>query len=114
MVAHVVFFDIKPEIDAAGRQRFNDALLHALDAIPSVRACRIGRRVSIGARYESAGSYAYMAVIEFDDEAGLRMYLGHPAHAELGALFWRCSARTLVTDYELAGDDLARSMASWA
>ena len=115
MVAHLVLFDLLPDLDVTARQRFNDALLHALGAIPSVRQFRVGRRFSIGAAYEAKanGSFDCFSVIEFDDEAGLRAYLAHPAHAELGALFWSSTTRTLVLDYAIAEGDLGRALATW-
>jgi len=115
MVAHVVLFDLRPDLDTAARQRFNDALLHALAAIPSVRRFRVGRRLSIAAAYEpkAVDGFECFSVIEFDDEPGLRAYLAHPAHAALGALFWSSTTRTLVLDYALAEGDLGRALATW-
>jgi hypothetical protein len=114
-VAHVVLFDLRPDLDAEGTRRFCDALMHALGAIPTVQRCRVGRRLAFGAGYEHAlDGYAFMAVIEFEDLAALRVYLDHPAHAELGAMFWSSTSRTLVLDFELAGDDLSRAFASWS
>ncbi len=56
--------------------------------------------------YESLMSvdYAYAAIFEFDDEAGLRAYLDHPAHHALGELFYSCSTAALAYDYEVAAD----------
>jgi hypothetical protein len=114
-VAHVVLFDLRSDLGVDGKQRFYDALLCAAEAIPSVRRVRIGRRLSIGAGYESSGDgFTYIAVIEFDDGAGLRGYLEHEAHADLGALFWASTARSLVLDFELAGDDLSSAITSWS
>jgi hypothetical protein len=115
MVAHVVLFDLRPDLEGAARQRFNDALLRALAAIPSVRRFRVGRRLSIGTAYEAqpGDRFDCFSVIEFDDEAGLRAYLAHPAHVELGALFWSSTTRTLVLDYALAEGDLGRALATW-
>lgn len=114
-VAHVVLFDLRPDLDAEGKRRFREALVKALAAIPAVRRCRVGRRLTVGARYEqSNGAYAFVAAIEFDDVTGLRSYLEHPAHAELGALFWSSTARSLVLDFELSGEDVTRVVEEWS
>ena len=116
MWAHVVLFDLRPDLTVEERGRFIAALRHALTSIPSIRRHVVGRRQSIGAGYETAAAegFGYLGVLEFDDRAGLEQYLAHPAHQELGALFWSCSSRTLVLDVELAGPDLARTFAEWA
>ena len=115
MVAHVVLFDLRPGLTADDRQRFTTGFTHALEQIPAVRRVTVGRRTSIGAAYETAGEpFEYLAVLEFEDDAALRQYLEHPAHAELGALFWANTARTLVTDFQLAGNDFPLALASWA
>jgi hypothetical protein len=113
--AHLVLFDLRPGLADEDRRRFHAALSKAVTTIPSVRRCRVGRRVSVGAGYERAGEgYAFVAVLEFDDEQGLRLYLEHPSHAELGALFWSSTSRSLVLDFELAGDDTSRLVTEWS
>jgi hypothetical protein len=113
-VAHVVLFDLRPDLGEDGARRFRAALAHALDAIPSVRRVTLGRRVPPGAGYDAGPSgFTFYAAIEFDDAQGLRVYLEHPAHAELGSLFWASTARSLVLDFELAGNDRLRSIAEW-
>jgi hypothetical protein len=114
-VAHVVLFDLRPDLGAEGKQRFYDALVHALAAIPAVERIQVGRRLSIGAGYENlTEGFTYIAVIAFGDAAGLREYLRHEAHAELGALFWSSTSRSMVLDFELAGDDLSHAVAAWS
>jgi hypothetical protein len=108
-------FDLRPDLTAGERQAFATGFTRALESVPGVGRVSIGRRTSIGASYEQPGAgFDYVAVLEFDDEAGLRRYLEHPAHAELGALFWACTARTLVTDFTLAGNDLPLALAKWS
>ena len=115
MVAHVVLFDLRRDLSAGERQRFAEAFTRALRDMPSVRHARVGRRASIGAAYESTSDgFSYLAVIEFDDEAGLRSYLDHSAHTELGALFRSCTARAVVNDFTLAGDNVALALATWS
>jgi hypothetical protein len=68
----------------------------ALREIPTVRRADVGRRVRHGAGYEAAAREPseYFAVLAFDDLEGLRMYLEHAAHRDLGA---RVDARALVS-----------------
>jgi hypothetical protein len=106
MIAHVVLYELRSNLTPDQRTRFAAALRHAVTAIPAIRRIRIGRRRRVGASYDAAASasYEFIGILEFDDEAGLREYLEHPAHAALGELFWEFSARSLVFDYELTDD----------
>jgi hypothetical protein len=106
MIAHVVLYELRPDLAPADRERFSAALRQAASEIPTLRRVRIGRRRHIGASYETAMpvSYGFIGILEFDDEAGLKEYLEHPAHITLGQLFWQFSERSLVFDYELTGD----------
>jgi hypothetical protein len=115
VIAHLVLYELREDASDTHRARLRDALLSALTSIPSVRRVRLGRRALVGASYEQQmpGGFTYFALFEFADDAGLRAYLEHPAHAELGTMFWQCCARTLVLDYELAGDDLAGALRGW-
>ena len=75
---------------------------------------RLGRRVKHGAGYEAATPDAgdYLAIVEFDDVAGLQAYLAHPAHKELGARFGESLSSAWVYDFEEGRlDDLAESEA---
>jgi hypothetical protein len=81
------------------------AFERAVKNIPSVKNVRIGRRVLHGANYESLGPDVadYVAIIDFDDLAGLKAYLAHPAHADLGARFYSCLSAAMVYDVEVGG-----------
>jgi len=110
MVAHVVLMKPRADLSAGDRQAFIGAFRRAIRQIPSVRGVRVGRRVRHGAGYEAAASDTadYLAVIDFDDLAGLQTYLRHPAHDELGARFGQSLSSALVYDFEVGGtDDLA-------
>ena len=115
MIAHVVLFDLKPALTAGERHAFMAAFTRAMAEVPSVRDVRVGRRTSIGAAYETAGDvFSFVAVLEFENVAGLRQYLEHPVHAELGSIFWSSTARSMVGDFTLAGNDLAHTLATWS
>jgi hypothetical protein len=54
-------------------------------------------------------SLDYGAVIEFDDLAGLREYLEHPAHKALGPRFMQSLEASAIFDYQMQdGDELRR------
>lgn len=108
MIAHVVLLKPRPDLTAEERREFVAAFRHALDEVETVRGVRIGTRVTHGAGYESRmrDSADFLAVIEFDDVAGLRAYLHHPAHVKVSELFGRLLSSALVFDFELAGPDL--------
>jgi hypothetical protein len=103
VVAHVVLYQPRPDLTAAERQQFDSALSAAIHGIPSVRRVTIGERIRLGTSYDSlmTTDFAYTAIFEFEDEAGLRAYLEHPAHRQLGALFYSCSAAALAYDYAI-------------
>jgi hypothetical protein len=45
--------------------------------------------------------YEYAAVLEFDDVAGLKGYLEHPAHDEVGRRLFESIEAALVYDFEM-------------
>jgi hypothetical protein len=50
--------------------------------------------------------YPYAALLEFDDVAGLKAYLEHPTHEQLGMRFFAAFEDALMYDYELReGED---------
>lgn len=80
-----------------------DALTVAAREIPSVRRFHIGNRVLHGAAYEQqmTQDFPFVALVEFDDLAGLQAYLQHPKHQKLGALFYQLQEAALAYDYEV-------------
>ena len=111
---HVVLFTPRPDLGDAERLTLGKALEHALTSIPGVRAFRVGRRIRTGAAYDALpGDFDYCAVIEFDDVTGLRGYLAHPAHAELGRLFYTTSREAFAADYESVDASPASALQRW-
>jgi hypothetical protein len=104
VIAHLVLFRPRPDLDGDETRALIDAFVRAVSLIPSVRSTRVGRRARLGAGYEQLPQpdLTYLAIVEFDDEAGLRAYLEHPAHVEIGRRFWEASAQQQVYDFELA------------
>jgi hypothetical protein len=107
MIAHVVLYEFRSDLDPGDQERLHRTVQMALASIPSVRRWMVGRRITLDASYEALmeTSYGYAAVLEFEDRAGLRDYLEHPLHADVSRLFWSCSARTIVFDYDVIDSD---------
>ncbi|MGE4055773.1 MAG: Dabb family protein [Vicinamibacterales bacterium] len=110
MIAHVVLFAPRPNLSHDEQQALLKAFEYAVTNIPTVRRVRLGRRVRHGAGYEGrSGAAEFIATIAFDDLAGLRAYLGHPAHEELGRQFGTQLDVAEVYDFEeIALDQLAQ------
>src|SRR6266853_1267761 len=93
---------------ARGRVWESPEAERAAREIPSVRAVRVGRRVTHGAQYEKTSPDAadFLIVLDFDDLAGLQAYLRHPAHEAVGDQFSRLLDSGWAYDFETG--DLAR------
>lgn len=104
MIVHIILFEPRADLSEAERQQVIADLRNAADSIPSVRRCRIGRRVRHGvAGYEAVMTvdYQYAVIMEFDDRAGLDAYLRHPAHHAAGHHFTASAANAVAYDYEV-------------
>jgi hypothetical protein len=112
MIAHVVLLSPRRDLSAEESGAFISAFQDAITTIPTVRAVRIGKRVTHGASYEAKDlpSADYLAILTFDDLAGLQAYLRHPAHAALGACFGTALATSAVYDFEVGGMEKLRSV----
>jgi hypothetical protein len=111
MLTHLVLMKPRPDLSVADRAALIDAFERALREIASVRHVRVGRRIVHGAGYEAMAPdiAEYVAVIDFDDLAGLHAYLRHPAHAELGARFGQALRSAVVYDFEVGGVEELRA-----
>ena len=105
MIAHVVLFRLRAAVPLSERRALIDAYAVALRDTPSIRRARVGRRVLMGRPYEDLmpTDFPYAAILEFDDAAGVRAYLDHPAHGEVSTRFFEAIAETLVYDFEMEG-----------
>jgi hypothetical protein len=103
VVAHIVLFRPRADLAHDEAEKLIAAFDRALRTIPSLRNARVGRRTRIGAQYEQLPQpdFPYAAVLEFDDAAGLRAYLEHPEHTEVGQRFFASAEATLVFDFEM-------------
>jgi hypothetical protein len=103
VIVHLVLFHPRTSALPEQREALADALVAALQEIPSIRRVRVGRRVTHGREYEHrmAVDYSYAAFLEFDDAAGLEAYLRHPAHEPLAARFYEVFDEALMYDYRV-------------
>ena len=103
MIAHIVLFKPRADLPVGAGRRLADSFAAALREIPSIRRARVGRRITHGRSYETVMSvdYQFAAVLEFDDEAGLKAYLEHPAHQQLGTQFFDAFEQALMYDFDL-------------
>ena len=112
MHLHIALFRPRPDLGPEDRASLVEALEAALGNIPSIRSCRVGRRVRLGTRYEAAMAVdlEYAAVLEFDDLAALQAYVAHPAHVALGARFMQSLEAASIYDYEMEDASGVRKM----
>jgi Stress responsive A/B Barrel Domain len=112
MIAHVVLFTPRADLDATARQALVGALERACVDIPQIRRVRIGRRRILGFGYDALSPvhFEYAAILEFDTEADLRAYLLHPAHAELGQRFTSSAAVAIAHDFEMVQPEGLRAL----
>jgi hypothetical protein len=102
VISHVVLFRPRPNLSAAERQSLITALHNAVDSIPQIKHATIGKRVFLnrpGYETQMAEHYEYSAILEFDSEADLRLYLDHPAHDLLGKLLFTSADAVLAYDF---------------
>jgi hypothetical protein len=101
MTFHLVLFRPRPDLSDADRDALLDAMRVAAAEIPSVRRFVVGTRVAEAPQYVLGGfpEFPYMALLEFDDEAGLQAYLTHPLHGELGRRFNEAADAALIYDF---------------
>ena len=101
MVAHVVLLKPRATLSTDDREALLESMRVAFTGIPEIKRVRIGKRILIGRGYETqmAEHFEYSAIIEFDSEANLRVYLDHPQHQELGKRFFESVDSALVYDF---------------
>ena len=105
MIVHVVMIQPRATVDRAAIEAAIADLETASREIPSIKRLRVGQRIRHGLPgYEQSmtADFAYVAIIEFDDQRGLQDYLRHPSHAALSRHFATLGERSLAYDYEIA------------
>lgn len=111
MTSHIVLMKPRADLTPAERRAFAGAFERAVREIPSIRHVRVGTRIVHGAGYEAQTPDVaeFVAIIDFDDLEGLQAYLRHPAHEQLGTMFYESLSSGWAFDFEVGGvEDLAR------
>ena len=102
MISHVVLFRPRATLTEAEREALITALQHAVSGIATIRRATIGKRTLLnrpGYETQMAEHYEYSAILEFDSEADLRLYLDHPAHVDLGRRLFTAAEAVLAYDF---------------
>lgn len=111
MTAHLVLFRLSRTLNDDDRDAFVRSFERALTGIPMILRATVGRRIRLGAAYDSGMEpYEYTAMLEFESEADLRGYLEHPLHAELGERFFASVEAALVYDFDIVPGDRLRDL----
>ncbi len=115
MIVHLVLFTPRDGLTDQDRDRVVGALDRALTTIPSIRRYQVGRRIRLGTAYDSLapGPPEYCGMFEFATREDLKAYLDHPAHAELGQLFYQTSSSAQAFDFETVDADAGARLAAW-
>ncbi len=102
MIYHIVLFRPRVSLTPDQRQSLVTALGRAVDGITQIKRATIGKRFLLnrpGYEMHMAEHYEYSAILEFESETGLRAYLDHPAHDELGKLLFTSADAVLAYDF---------------
>jgi hypothetical protein len=113
VIAHIVLFTPKKELSVVERQAFAQSVRDSVRRIGGIQRAMIGRAMAAEPQYERSfgdKTYEYAAILEFVDTAALEAYLNHPAHRDLGRLFWENCGAAVVMEADLA-DALIENLA---
>ncbi len=95
MVDHLVFFAVR---EGASQEEVEDLIssMRGLkDGVPSTID------LSVGADFSGrSGGYTHALFARFEDEAGLRKYMEHPAHLAVVEKLEATTTGRIVADYE--------------
>jgi len=81
MIRHVLIFDLKTDDPAEKAEQIAEIgrrLTGLMDVIPEIKRMNVP---ADGVGIDRSGDFAIDS--DFDDEAGLRVYIDHPAHVEV-------------------------------
>ncbi|MFA5214862.1 Dabb family protein [Sulfuricurvum sp.] len=94
MLVHIVMFQFKEENKAENIARVK-AMLEALPAqIDTLKSMEVGIDIS-----RSERSFDLSLISVFDDQAGLDVYVPHPAHQEVVSIIKEVTLLSKVVDY---------------
>jgi Stress responsive A/B Barrel Domain len=98
--AHTVIFHLKKDAPADAVEKIIEGC-HTLEAIPTVRALKVGRPAPADQSTPkvAAQDYDVALVVLFDDAAGLNTYLVHETHLKFVKDYGKYFEKVLVYDF---------------
>jgi hypothetical protein len=94
MLVHIVMFQFKEENKEANLVRIK-AMLEALPSqIETLKSMEVGIDIS-----HSERSFDLVLISMFEDQAGLDVYVPHPAHQEVVSVIKEVTSLSKVVDY---------------
>ncbi|HVL94118.1 MAG TPA: Dabb family protein [Acidimicrobiales bacterium] len=95
MLRHTVVFRWRLGIPSGDVDEVTAALRRLPSTIPELRAYHVGRDAGL-----TGGNWDFAVVADFDDAAGWRAYLDHPAHQEALARIRAMAEERAAVQYE--------------
>lgn len=95
-IRHIVLFRFKPSVTADQKDRLAESILALGHQVDTVRSMSVG--ADLGAY---PGNYEFAVVVDFDDEAGLKVYNTHPDHLRMAQPTLDLVDDIAVLDYAL-------------
>ena len=98
MIKHIVMWNIHEDLDLdATRETLKEKLEALLDRVDSLKEISVGFNDNT-----SEAKRDIVLMTSFDDKAGLKAYIVHPAHVEVGQYVRAVTKDRVVVDYEYA------------
>ena len=94
MIKHIVMVNFKPEVSQEQQLEFAKKVPEALGQIPGAKNITVGQALDV----EGKPPYSGVTLMDFDDEAQLKAYLGHPAHKAIEAQLQTMCSSILIVD----------------
>jgi hypothetical protein len=95
MVDHLMFFAVREEASEEEVEDLASSLRALRDEVPSTVDLSVGEDFS-----GRSGGYTHALVARFEDTAGLREYMEHPAHLAVVEKLDATTTGRIVADYE--------------
>ena len=95
MVDHLVFFAVKDEASAEEVEDLLASIRGLRDEVPGTVDLSVGEDFS-----GRAGDYTHALFARFEDAAGLKVYMEHPAHLAVVEKLGATTSGRIVADYE--------------
>ena len=95
MVDHLVFFAVREEASPEEVEDLVSSIRSLRDDVPSTIDLSVGEDFS-----GRSGGYTHALFARFEDEAGLREYMEHPAHLAVVEKLEATTTGRIVADFE--------------